>query len=137
MKNYILISLLSLILLSSCEKESTIEDDIYGVWVIEDDAPGRQPADTLHFYKAGDESILAFYSAGSPGPAWPDYAVTNFGWNEGKLVIKDYSGTSGEYFTIESFQWEGKDQFSLKFHELLFYISADYRVTYKKLKYPE
>ncbi|HVG15383.1 MAG TPA: hypothetical protein VM935_10500 [Chitinophagaceae bacterium] len=107
---------------------------LLGTWVRVDDPPGRQPADTLHFLRRNGKDLLAFYCAGSPGPNWPSQAETEFKFDNGKLIFKDYSGTTSDFYTVESFQWVTIDkQFSVKLREILLYMSADYRVTYQKI----
>ena len=61
---------------ASCDKKESssnheAETALQGTWVRVDDAPGRQPADTLHFFRKDGKNLLALYSAGSPGPGWP------------------------------------------------------------------
>ena len=70
----------------------------------------------------------------SPGPNWPTVAETEYKIDNGKLSYKDYSGTSHSFYTVESFEWITSHQrFSVKLHQVLLFMSADYRVTYQKL----
>ncbi len=110
------------------------EEPLQGVWVREDNAPGRGPADTLTFSKKSDKNILSFYSAGSPGPNWPEYAETEYRFQNGKLSYRNYFGTDNEFFEVQSFQWitPGKS-FSVKLYQILAFMSADYRVTYRRI----
>ena len=135
-KLYFLIISLCSCVLAACPKQ-TINDEtqsLSGTWVREGDMPGRQPADTLFFSQKDGKPSLSFYSAGSPGPGWPSEAKTEYQFQNDKLSFRDYSGNSNDLFKVESFQWlERGKSFSVKLHHLLLYMSADYRVTYKKI----
>jgi len=122
--------------IAGCTKNacSNAEAAFPGTWVIADDAPGRQPADTLHFFRKNGKNVIAFYSAGSPGPNWPSQTETEYKFENGKLLYKDYSGTSADFFTVDSFEWvTAEKKFSVKLYQILLYMSADYRVTYQKV----
>ena len=125
-------------ILFSCGKKAVPEKDqslLEGTWVRESDPPGRQPADTLRFVESNGQQKLRFYSAGSPGFNWPDNADTEYSFQGGKLSFKDYSGNSSNVLEVESFEWiEPGKSFSVKLYQVLLYMSADYRVTYKRVK---
>jgi hypothetical protein len=77
---YLAIISLFVSFLMGCPKEvvpHSTTSSLEGVWVKENDMPGRQPADTLFFIKKSGRDVLAFYSAGSPGPNWPSQAEQN------------------------------------------------------------
>ena len=117
-----------------CKREAADASSIYGTWVIEGDGPGREPADTLRFYRKDEKNLLAFYTAGTPGSAWNPETITEFATAGNKLQFKDYTGQSTNNMPVESFEWVNNKEFSIKFHELLLYISSDYRVTYQKIE---
>ncbi|MBC7827655.1 MAG: hypothetical protein H7122_07920 [Chitinophagaceae bacterium] len=124
-------------LLAGCLKQAAIDkttSGLKGIWVTEGDIQGRQPADTLVFFTKNGKNMLSFYSAGSPGPNWPSHAETEYRYENGKLSFKDYSGASTDFLNVESFQWTIADKvFSVKLYQVLHFMSADYRVTYRKI----
>ncbi len=127
--------LLFSVILSACTRECPEREDAFnGKWIIKG-STGVGPAQTLHFKNINGVDILSFDCSGSPGPNWPSVANTEYKYENGKLVYKDYSGGSGEFRTITSFAWvkEG-EEFSLKFYQLLNYISADYTVSYVRVE---
>lgn len=108
-------------------------ESLQGVWVREDSPPGRGPADTLTFSTKNGKNILSFYSAGSPGPDWPDHAETEYRFENGKLSYRNYFGIDNDFFEIESFQWITPEKsFSVKLYQIVRFMSADYRVTYHR-----
>lgn len=121
----------------ACSKKAVSNkaaEPLQGVWVREDDTPERRPADTLTFSTKNGTKILSFYSAGSPGPDWPSHAETEYRFENGKLSYRIYSGGSTDFFEVESFQWITPEKsFSVKLYQILGFISADYRVTYRKI----
>jgi len=123
--------------LIACTKKATVakqEEPLRGVWVREDSPPGREPADTLTFSIKGGKNILSFYSAGSPGPDWPEQAETEYQFKNGKLFYRNYFGTDNDFFEVESFQWITPEKsFSVKLYQILRFMSADYKVTYRKI----
>jgi hypothetical protein len=79
--------------------------------------------------------MLSFHSSGSPGPDWPEDAETEYRFQNGKLSYRNYFGSDNSFFEVESFQWVAPgERFSIKLHQVLLFMSADYRVTYRKLK---
>lgn len=125
---------------ASCDKKENnsnpgTETALQGTWVRVDDAPGRQPADTLRFLRKNGKNMLAYYSAGSPGPDWPSQAETEYKFDNGKLSYKLFAGSNSEFLTVDSFQWiTNEKEFSVKLYQILLYMSADYRVTYQKIQ---
>lgn len=134
---YCTIFILTVILIACGKKQvpANSQEMLEGVWVREFDNPGRQPADTLEFSNENGKNILRFYCAGSPGPNWPSEARTEYRFGNEKLSYKDYSGSGSDFYQVESFQWvkPGKT-FSVKLYQVLLYMSADYRVTYQKIR---
>ena len=133
---FVLMMAVTFFIIGCNKKENNSTDSaLLGTWVRVGDAPGRQPADTLRFLKKNGKDVLAFYCAGSPGPNWPSEAETEYKFDQEKLSFKDYSGTSPDFYNVESFEWVTKDkQFSVKLYQILLYMSADYRVTYQKIE---
>lgn len=126
---------------TSCDKKENSsnpgpETALQGTWVRVDDAPGRQPADTLRFFRKNGKDLLAFYSAGSPGAGWPSQTETEYRFDNGKLSYNAFTGSSPEFYTVDSFEWiTTQKTFSIKLYQFLLYMSADYRVTYQKIKW--
>jgi hypothetical protein len=123
--------------LTACTEKATVTtqpEPLQGIWVREDNLPGRGPADTLTFSTKNGKNILSFYSAGSPGPNWPEHAETEYRFQNGKLSYRNYFGTDNEFFEVESFQWiSPQKSFSVKLYQVLRFMSADYRVTYRRV----
>ena len=134
--NIVIFILLLLGIVAACKKnDAGMEARIYGTWVMTGDGPGKSPADTITFYKENNQNLLKFFSGnGSPGPGWPSEVVTEFKWQQDKLYYKDYLDPRTEFIEITSLEWTDNTHFNLKFHELLQYISADYRVYYEKVQ---
>lgn len=122
--------------LISCTERASVHGQagsLYGRWVRENDQPGREPADTLIFSKNG-KNILRFYLADSLAAGWPGYAETEYRLEGGKLSYRNYVGNDDAFFTVESFQWvEPQKVFSVKLYQLVRFMSADYRVTYRRI----
>ena len=138
MSKAIFLFLIMSALVTACTKKAVSNQPtapLQGVWVREGDVPGMDPADTLTFAVKNGKNILSFYSAGSPGPNWPTYAETEYRFANGKLNYRNYFGTDNDFFEVESFQWVATEKsFSVKLYQLVRYMSADYRVTYRKVK---
>ena len=108
--------------------------DFHGIWIRDGDSIGRQPADTLFFFTKDGKNLLAFYSAGSPGPNWPSQVETEYEFESGTFSFRNYSGNSNEFLKVRSFQWVAQAKgFTVKLHEILLYISADYSVSHRKV----
>ena len=122
---------------TGCTKRATSGkplEPLHGVWVREGDTPGRDAADTLTFAVKNGKNILSFYPVGSPGPNWPSHAETEYRFENGKLSYRNYFNTDNDFFEVESFQWEAPEKsFSVKLYQVVRYMSADYRVTYRKV----
>ena len=136
-KHSFLLSFVVALCITACTEKAAVNlepETLHGVWVRENDLPGREPADTLTFFSKNGKNFLSFYSFGSPGPNWPEYAETEYRFQNGKLSYRSYVGNNNTFFDVESFQWisPGKS-FSVKLHQVLLFMSADYRVTYQKL----
>ena len=137
MSRAILFVLLVSTSLARCTREATStmpQEPLQGVWVRDGDTPGMNPADTLIFAVKNGKNMLSFYSAGSPGPNWPSHAETEYRFENGKLNYRNYFGTDNDFFEVESFQWVAPEKsFSVKLYQIVRYMSADYRVTYRKV----
>ena len=137
MLKIILLLFVTMISITGCTKavSNKTPPPLEGVWVKEGDTPGMHPADTLTFTWKNGKNILKFYSAGSPGPNWPAFAETEYRFENGKLSYRNYFGTDNDFFEVDSFQWvTPQDIFSVKLYQILRFMSADYRVTYRKLQ---
>ena len=137
MSRAILFILLVSTSLARCTREATSikpQEPLQGVWVRDGDAPGMDPADTLIFAVKNGKNMLSFYSAGSPGPNWPSHSETEYRFENGKLNYRNYFGTDNDFFEVESFQWVSPEKsFSVKLYQIVRFMSADYRVTYRKV----
>jgi hypothetical protein len=137
MSRAILFVLLLSTSLARCTREATStkpQEPLQGVWVRDGDLPGMNPADTLIFAVKNGKNMLSFYSAGSPGPNWPSHAETEYRFENGKLNYRNYFGTDNDFFEVESFQWVALEKsFNVKLYQIVRYMSADYRVTYRKV----
>ena len=137
MSKIILLLFVIITAMTGCAKKAIsgkTSESLEGVWVREGDTPGLHPADTLTFALKSGKKILSFYSAGSPGPDWPTFAETEYRFENGKLTYRNYFGTDNDFFEVESFQWVTPQKtFSVKLYQILRFMSADYRVTYRKL----
>ena len=137
MSKIVLLFLATITLGSGCTKKAASNKPagpLEGIWVREGDTPGMHPADTLTFTRKNGKDVLSFYSAGSPGPNWPTYAETEYRFENAKLYYRKYSDTDNAFFEVESFQWiTPQKSFSVKLYQVLGFMSADYRVTYRKV----
>ena len=135
-KAIIILFLVSISFLRCTEKAISTQSPmpLNGVWVREGDTPGKDPADTLVFAVKNNKKTLSFYSAGSPGPNWPSYAETEYRFENGKLTYRNYFSSDNDFFEVESFEWVSPEKsFSVKLYQIVRYMSADYRVTYRKV----
>lgn len=128
----LLIALLSV--LSGCVKQSGVENDqLLGTW-LRTGATGTEPAATLVFAKTNGAYRLDFNCAGSPGPGYPATASTNYSLSNTVLSFGNYVTPASGMFTADSFKWiKQGEEFEIKLRHLLFYMSADYTVRYKKI----
>ena len=95
---------------------------------------GAGPGNTIIFSQKNGTNIMSFDCSGSPGPGWPSNAETEYKFENGKLSYLNYYDNSLGFYTVENFNWITVGQeFELKFREVLLYMSADYKVRYKKL----
>jgi hypothetical protein len=119
-------------LLFGCSKDASMEESsLYGTWVKEG---GGLPADTLRFFSKDNKNIVAFEFSPTRGINWPENVEAEYSIVNDKLAIKDASGTTNEFFIADSFEWiQIKKEFSVKLYQIVQYISADYRATYRKL----
>jgi hypothetical protein len=120
------------IVFSSCGKDEITEAPaLYGTWV---KATGGLPADTLRFFSKGGKDMLAFKLSATGGVNWPANVETEYRFSNGKLSVKAVSGSANEYFPADSFEWiEANKKFNVKLYQIVQYISADYRVSYRKV----
>ena len=135
MRHSVIVALsFSILLLSGCSKATISgEDQLLGTWV-RVGTDGTGPAGTLQFSLKNGIHILQFNCSGSPGPNWPSTAETQYKFQNGKLSFINYSDTSLGFYTAESFNWTIKGQeFEVKLYQLLYYMSADYTVKFKKV----
>jgi hypothetical protein len=125
-----------LTLFACCHKADVKENsqsEFQGMWIRDGDIPGRQPADTILFYKKDGKDLLFYHFSSTPGVNWPATVETEYKFENGKLSIKDNSGISADFFPIESFEWViPKKQFKVKLYQIVRYMSADYSVTYRR-----
>ena len=112
-----------------------IDQDIDGTWIRESSNPGSQPADTLYFSGKNGKGLLSFTYYVTPGRPWPSRVETEYHFKNGQLSFRDYTGQNNGFRPVESFEWKTPgNEFSIKLYQLLLYISADYSVTYRKIK---
>ena len=137
-KHSLLYPLLVSFCITACTEKTSVAikpESLHGLWVRENDLPGREPADTLAFFSKNGQNMLSFYSAGSPGPDWPEHAETEYRLQNNKLGYRNYFGGDNAFFEVKSFEWVTPEKsFSVRLHEVLRFMSADYRVTYRKLE---
>jgi hypothetical protein len=131
MRRFSLVIFVTAAILSGCNKDTiTQASALYGTWVKEG---GGLPADTLRFFSIGNKNMLAFEFSSTGGVNWPAHVETEYRFSNERLEVKAISG-SDNFFPAESFKWiTGKKEFSVKLYQIVQYISADYRVTYRKL----
>lgn len=117
---------------AGCEKDTRTESDpLHGTWV---KGSGGLPADTLRFFSKAGKNMLAFKFSATGGVNWPADVETEYRFSEGKLAIKAVSGGPDDFFPVDSFEWIVRNnEFSVKLYQVVQYMSADYRVTYRKL----
>ena len=132
---YLFVIYAFLIFTASCKKEKQSDEaQLHGTWV-RVGTDGTGPAATLVFSQVNGTNKLQFDCSGSPGPAWPTTANTTYSIVNGKLRFIDYSNSNGIVYTADSFTWITKgEEFEIKLYQLLLYMSADYKVRYKKVK---
>ena len=132
MARFILLFFLIGAILSGCSKDATSgASALYGTWVKEG---GGLPADTLRFFSKENKNIVSFEFGVTGGVNWPAHVETEYRFSNGKLAVKEISGGSNDFFPAESFEWITRNkEFSVKLYQVVQYISADYRVTYRKL----
>ena len=118
-------------ILSGCDKgELTEASALHGTWVKE---TGGLPGDTLRFFAKEGKNMLAFRFGTTAGFNWPADVETEYRFSNGKLSVKAVDG-AGQYFPADSFEWIVKNrEFRVKLYQIVQYISADYKVTYRKL----
>ena len=122
-------------LFNSCDKQKVKieEDPLKGTWVREG-TTGVGPGNTIVFSQKDGKNIMSFDCSGSPGPGWPSNAETEYKIENGKLSYLTYYDTSLGFYNVANFQWITVGQeFEVKFREILLFMSADYKVRYKKL----
>lgn len=134
MKYVIVFSAFLLVTITACKKEKqSDEQQLHGTWV-RVGTDGTGPAATLVFSEENGKNMLHFNCSGSPGPNWPTTANTTYSIQNGKLMYVDYSNSSGTVYAADSFTWITKgEEFEIKLYQLLLYMSADYKVRYKKV----
>lgn len=120
------------VFLSGCDKgELTEASALHGTWV---KGSGGLPADTLRFFSKAGKNMLAFKLSATGGVNWPADVETEYRFSNGKLTVKAVGGAD-QYFPADSFEWIVKnEEFSVKLYQIVQYISADYKVTYRKLE---
>ena len=131
---------LFILLMSACsrkQKDSILkdEDKILGVWVITPLGPISRPADTLYFTKKDDAYKLSFECYGAPAINWPSHAEIPYRFENGKLSYQNYYDSASGFIVASSFKWiiPGKE-FQIFRRHLLLYMSAEYTVTYTKIR---
>ena len=133
MARLLLILFMFAVLVSACEKNAVMEESaLYGTWIKEG---GGLPADTIRFLSKNDKNVVAFKFVQTGGINWPSNVEAEYLFSNGRLAIKNASGSTNDFFTADSFEWIViKKEFSIKLYQLVQYISADYEVTYRKLE---
>src|SRR5688500_11834773 len=127
-KAFYLLFLVHVVSIMACTKKAVTNkptDALQAIWVREGDTPGKHPADTLTFSMKNGKNILSFYSAGSPGPDWPEHAETDYKFENGKLSYRNYFGTDNNFFEVESFQWITPEKtFRVKLYQIVRFMAA-------------
>jgi hypothetical protein len=105
-----------------------------GTWVLKG-STGSSPASKLVFSESSGSKILRFDCSGAPAANLPNVAETPYKFESNKLSFVDYVTPKNGYYDVTSFEWvvPGKE-FTVKFHQILFYISADRNVSYVKVE---
>ena len=128
------ILIIAILFFDSCarQKVKTDEDPMKGTWV-RVGTTGIGSGNTIVFSQKNGVNTMSFDCSGSPGPGWPSNAETKYKFENGKLSYLNYYDTSLGFYTVTNFTWitEGQE-FEVKFREILLYMSADYKVRYKK-----
>ena len=132
MARIFLLLFMTVAILGGCRKDAdTDASALYGTWVKEG---GGLPADTIRFFSKANKNMLAFEFGGTGGVNWPAHVETEYRFSNDKLEVKEISGSADDFFAADSFQWITRNkEFSVKLYQVVQYISADYRVTYRKL----
>jgi hypothetical protein len=132
MARFFLVLIMTTAILSGCSKDAIKDASVlYGTWVKEG---GGLPADTLRFFSKGNKNMLAFEFSTTGGINWPAHVETEYRFSNNKLEVKAVPGGADDFFPADSFEWITKNrEFSVKLYQVVQYISADYRVTYRKL----
>ena len=118
------------VLFSGCDKEDAVKNEsiLYGTWI-----KGPDAGDTLRFFKKNDKNILAYnlsFNAAMPAPE-----ETEFIFRNGKPGIKNFLAAPGDFFIIQSFEWnQGGREFKFHGSELFpFMASTLLYFTYRKI----
>jgi hypothetical protein len=124
-------------LITACPKGAARDMEgpaLNGRWIREGDLPGREPADTLVFFTENGKDLLAFYFSATAGAIYPSEVKTEYKFENSKLALKDFTGGTNDFIPVESFQWTiPNKEFSVKLYQIVHLMSADYRVTYRKI----
>jgi hypothetical protein len=135
---FLLLLIIVAALITGCPKEEVMDtraSDFHGTWIRVDGVPGGAlPADTLWFSSKGGKDVLYFRFASIGGANWPADVETEYQFENNKLTLKDFSGGTNDFIPVESFQWiTRKKEFSARLYKIVHFMSADYRVTYRKV----
>jgi hypothetical protein len=109
-------------------------DSLTGTWLLKG-STGNSPASKLVFSESGGNKILKFDCSGAPTAGLPTVAETPYKFENNKLSFVDYITPKNGYYDVTSFEWvvQGKE-FTVKFHQILHYISNDSKVNYVKVE---
>ncbi|RXK62309.1 hypothetical protein ESA94_04670 [Lacibacter luteus] len=134
MKRLFLACLLFCIAFAGCVKDQAKENDLLlGTW-LKTGATGNAPADTLVFLKANNLYKLDFKCTTAPMLGIPARVSAEYLLLNNSFSFQNYMTTASGMYTASSFTWIKKGtEFEVKFHQLVFYISADYTVRYTKM----
>jgi hypothetical protein len=59
---------------------------------------------------------------------------TEYTFQKSKLALKDFTGGTNDLMPVESFEWIIPNElFSVKLYQIVHLMSADFRVTYRKV----
>ncbi|MFY7840168.1 MAG: hypothetical protein ACOVP7_07820 [Lacibacter sp.] len=121
------------IAMQSCVKEEAKESDLLlGTW-LKTGATGSAPADTLFFSKANNLHKLDFKCTTAPMLGIPARVSTEYLLLNNSFSFQNYLNPANGMYNAGSFVWIKKGtEFEIKFHQLVFYISAGYTVRYTK-----
>lgn len=135
---FITLLIITSTMITGCRKDAVTDTEasvFHGSWVREGDVPGRQGADTLWFFSKNGKDLLFFHYAPTGGANWPAQVETEYKFENDKLTLKDFSAGTNSFVPVESFQWiSPKKEFSAKLYQIVHFMSADYRVTYRKVQ---